>query len=96
MALLPKLMYSQMLIGMYGMHSNLISLPSPYAVAWHSSSSSILLSLYIHRHFEGFIAPLDRMLGALPEPQQSKEEDVALVQKISWLLSVLLEWQVGS
>ena len=43
---------------------------------------------------EGFIAPLDRMLGSIPEPQQSKEEDVAIVQKISWLLSVLLEWQV--
>ena len=46
------------------------------------------------RQFEGLVNPLDRILTSIPEPRQDKEEDVALVQNVAWLLSVLLEWQV--
>jgi hypothetical protein len=51
-------------------------------------------SPFLCRQCEGLVNPLDRILASLPEPRQDKEEDVALVQSISWLLSVLLEWQV--
>jgi len=47
-----------------------------------------------YRQFEGLVNPLDRILGGIPEPQQGNEVDVALVQNVGWLLTVLLEWRV--
>jgi hypothetical protein len=59
-----------------------------------AAGGGITVQSEAYRQFEGLANPLDRILGGIPEPQQCKEEDVALLQSVSWLLSMLLGWQV--
>jgi hypothetical protein len=57
-------------------------------VRLHGGATDVTVASDSYRYFEALASPVDKLLTSLPEPQDGKDEDVQMMQKISWLLQV--------
>lgn len=67
----------------------------PTLITRYGAATGVTSTSEAYRYLESFANPMDRILGAIPEPDPSVPADVEMVNKISSLLTGLLDWQVS-